>query len=194
MTTFKSYLVRDIEQLESNLDAIKEDAEFQAQFDAAAEMMVETINRGGKILLCGNGGSAADAQHIAAEFVGRYEGERRALAAIALTTDTSALTAISNDYGYEDVFARQVQGLGRAGDLLIAISTSGNSRSIIKAIRSAKALKMHTLGLTGLTGGDMCDEPDVILKVPAKRTSKIQECHILLLHSLCGCVDMALKS
>jgi D-sedoheptulose 7-phosphate isomerase len=146
-------------------------------------------------MACGNGGSAADAQHFAAELMGRFERERRELAALALTTDTSILTAIGNDYSFEDVFSKQVRGIGRADDILIAISTSGNSKNVIKAIEAAKKIGIHIIALTGNGGGKMADllnSQDLHLCVPASRTARIQETHLLLLHCLCDGVDHVL--
>jgi len=154
-----------------------------------AEMIIETLENGGKILICGNGGSAADAQHIAAEFVGRYETERRALSAIALTTDTSTLTALANDYGFERVFARQVEALGSAGDLLIALSTSGNSPNVNTAVMSARRIGCKTIGLTGSEGKKLASLCDACILVPAKRTARIQEAHITIGHIWCEIVD-----
>ncbi len=154
-----------------------------------AELILETLESGGKILICGNGGSAADAQHIAAEFVGRYETERKALPAIALTTDTSALTAIANDYGFERVFARQVEALGRTGDLLIALSTSGNSPNVNAAVMAARQIGCKTLGLTGSGGKKLASLCDACILVPAKRTARIQEAHITIAHIWCEIVD-----
>lgn len=155
----------------------------------AAQLMVQTLKEGHKILLCGNGGSAADAQHIAAELTGRYKTERRGLPAIALTTDTSALTAIANDFGYENVFSRQVEALANAGDVLIGISTSGNSTNVLLALEQAKAIGCTTIGLTGNTGGKMNALCDINLVVPSNNTPRIQEMHILFGHILCQIVD-----
>jgi D-sedoheptulose 7-phosphate isomerase len=143
------------------------------------------------VLLCGNGGSAADAQHIAAELTGRYKTQRQGLPAIALSTDTSALTAISNDYGYEKVFERQVEALAQSGDLLIGISTSGNSQNILNALQKAKALQCKTIGLSGRDGGEMNRLCDINLVVPSQDTPRIQEMHILFGHILCQIVDNA---
>jgi D-sedoheptulose 7-phosphate isomerase len=159
--------------------------------EEVARYMVETLKSGHKILLCGNGGSAADAQHIAAELTGRYKTQRKGLPAIALSTDTSALTAISNDYGYDKVFERQVEALAQAGDLLIGISTSGNSQNILNALQKAKALKCKTIGLSGRDGGEMNRLCDVNLVVPSGDTPRIQEMHILFGHILCQIVDNA---
>ncbi len=156
---------------------------------AQAEDMAERLRRGCKVLVCGNGGSAADAQHLAAELTGRYLKERRALAAIALTTDTSALTAIGNDYGYDVIFSRQVEALGRPGDLLIGISTSGNSGNVIRAVESAKAMGMRTLGLLGRDGGKLKGLVDDALVVPSTVTARIQEVHQMVYHFWCEALD-----
>jgi len=159
--------------------------------EKASKLMVSTLKNGNKILLIGNGGSAADAQHIAAELVGRYKSERGGLPAIALTTDTSALTAISNDYGYAKVFDRQVEALANEGDLLIGISTSGNSDNIISALKLANNMKCATLGMSGKGGGYMDEVCHINLVVPSDDTPRIQEMHILIGHILCQCVDDA---
>jgi D-sedoheptulose 7-phosphate isomerase len=158
----------------------------------AVALAARSLAGGGKIMLCGNGGSAADSQHIAAELVGRLQGERRALAAIALTTDSSALTAIANDYGYEQVFARQVEGLGRAGDTLVAISTSGQSPSVLAAVQAARALGIATIALAGKGGGALAPACDVALVVPSATTARIQEAHIVIGHALCFGIERAL--
>ena len=148
-----------------------------------------------KILICGNGGSAADAQHFAAEMTGRFERERMELAAIALTTDTSALTAIGNDYGFEHVFSKQVRALGRSGDVLVGISTSGNSANVIEAIKAAHERDMNVIAFTGRDGGKiaaMLRDGDVLLNVPYPRTARIQEVHIVLVHALCDAIDAML--
>jgi len=156
---------------------------------AQADDMAERLRRGGRILVCGNGGSAADAQHFAAELSGRYVKERRALAGIALTVDTSALTAIGNDYGFDQVFSRQVEALGRPGDLLVGISTSGNSPNIILAVEAAKQLGMRTLVLVGRDGGKLKDLADDALVVPSKVTARIQEIHLMTYHFWCEALD-----
>jgi D-sedoheptulose 7-phosphate isomerase len=158
---------------------------------AAANLASSILAGGHKIMLCGNGGSAADSQHIAAELIGRFERERAPMAAIALTTDTSALTAISNDYGYGQIFSRQVDGLGRRGDLLIGISTSGNSRNVIKAMEVAKRIGVHTVALVGdKPQSEMCEIADLVLAAPSINTARIQECHILMMHTLCQLVEL----
>jgi phosphoheptose isomerase len=156
---------------------------------AAAELFADTVAAGGTIFLCGNGGSAADAQHIATELTGRFVEDRRPLAAVALTTDTSALTAIGNDYGYEHVFARQVQALGRPGDLLCAISTSGDSANVLAAVDAARECGMRTIGLTGRGGGRLAAVSDVAVVVPSDTTARIQEAHIAVGHILCEAME-----
>jgi D-sedoheptulose 7-phosphate isomerase len=155
----------------------------------ACVLITDTLAHGNKVLLCGNGGSAADAQHIAAELTGRYKSERRGLPAIALTTDTSALTAIGNDYGYKRVFDRQVEALANKGDLLIGISTSGNSKNVNNALKVAKELGCRTIGLSGRDGGGMNNTCDVNVIVPSDDTPRIQEMHILIGHIMCQAVD-----
>ena len=159
--------------------------------EAAGSLIISTLKAGNKVLLFGNGGSAGDAQHIAAELTGRYKTERRGLPAIALTTDTSALTAIGNDYGYDRIFDRQVEALGQPGDLLIGISTSGNSRNVLRALAFGKDNGMNTVGLSGKGGGDMRPLCDINLIIPSDDTARIQEMHILIGHILCGMVDEA---
>ena len=157
--------------------------------ERATALVANTLQSGHKVLLCGNGGSAADAQHIAAEIVGRYKLERRGLPAIALTTDTSALTAIANDYGYDAVFARQVEALAQKGDLLIGISTSGNSENVCQALATAKEIGCQTVGLSGKEGGKMNQLCDINLVIPSSDTPRIQEMHILIGHILAQAVD-----
>jgi D-sedoheptulose 7-phosphate isomerase len=161
----------------------------------AAERMTACLFADGRILCCGNGGSAADAQHFAAEMIGRFERERPELPAIALTTDTSILTAIANDYTFDQVFARQVRGLGRRGDLLFAISTSGNSPNVVAAIEASREREMHVVALTGKGGGrigELMRDTDVHICVPHDRTSRIQEVHLLTIHCLCDAIDRTL--
>ncbi len=168
-----------------------EDAAWLDRVREAATMIDAAIKAGGKVLLAGNGGSAADAQHIAAELVGRYKLERAALPAIALTTDTSALTAIGNDYGFEHIFERQVRALGRKGDVLIAISTSGRSPNILAAIEAARAHDMRVIGFTGPKGGDMANLCDVLLAAPGTDTATIQQLHMVAAHAICDAVEQA---
>ncbi len=161
----------------------------------AGELAVKSLLDGHKILCCGNGGSAADAQHFSAELLNRFETERPSLPAIALTTDSSTLTAIGNDYNFDEIFAKQIRGLGQAGDILIAISTSGNSSNIIRAIHAAHERDLAVIALTGVDGGavaPLLGTEDVELRVPATSTARIQETHILLLHCLCDLIDYQL--
>jgi len=161
--------------------------------EAAIDLVAEALAGGRKLLLFGNGGSAADAQHLAAEFVGRLLRERRPLPAIALTTDTSALTAIANDYGYDEVFARQVRALGAPGDVALAISTSGRSPSVLRAVAACRERSIKTIGLTGGDGGQLASDVDLCLRVSASRlSSRIQETHILIGHVICELVDRRL--
>ncbi|MDP2206216.1 MAG: D-sedoheptulose 7-phosphate isomerase [Alphaproteobacteria bacterium] len=164
----------------------------QAPFTALLHEAATTIENGGKILFFGNGGSAADAQHLATELTVRYKTDRAPIAAIALTTDTSALSAIGNDFGFEYLFSRQVDALGRKGDLAIGISTSGNSANVIKALESCRAIGITTVGFTGETGGKMPALCDILLNVPCKTTARIQEMHIMLGQMLCGALEMKL--
>lgn len=155
-------------------------------------LAAQTLQNGGKIFFCGNGGSASDSQHLAAELTGRFIKDRKPLGAIALTTDTSALTSIANDYAFEEVFARQVMALGSSGDLLVGISTSGNSKNIIRAVVEARALGVRTVGLLGRDGGQLRDLCDHAIVVPSEVTARIQEAHILIGHTLCGLIEQHL--
>jgi D-sedoheptulose 7-phosphate isomerase len=177
---------------QTKLDAVEAMA---APIAAAIEAMTHCLVNGGKLLACGNGGSAADSQHFAAELIGRFEAERQELAAIALTTDSSILTSVGNDYSFNQIFARQVRGLGHAGDVLLAISTSGNSGNVIEAIRAAHEADMRIVALTGRGGGqigEMLNDDDIHLCVPADRTARIQETHLLVIHCLCDGIDALL--
>jgi D-sedoheptulose 7-phosphate isomerase len=162
---------------------------------AAVQAILASVTSGGKVLACGNGGSAADAQHFAAEFVGRYERERPELAAIALTVDTSIITAIANDYNFDAIFSKQVRALGGAGDVLLAMSTSGNSANVLAAIEAAHEREMTVVALTGRNGGKIANvlrETDVHICVPHERTARIQEVHLLVIHCICDGVDAQL--
>ena len=178
---------KTIEAHEQAVMALKEHC--LPELEKMAEICRQAIKNDHKILLCGNGGSAADSQHIAAEFVGRFVKERKGLPSIAFTTDTSILTAIGNDYGYDEVFRRQVEALGREGDVLIGISTSGNSSNIVKAFEQAKKQGVKTLALTGQKESKMSALADVTLKVPAPVTARVQECHIMIGHMICEYID-----
>jgi D-sedoheptulose 7-phosphate isomerase len=178
--------------LTDHIAAVQQLAALEPQLSELASDITESIGSGGKLMLMGNGGSAADCQHIAAELTGRFERERMGLPAIALTTDTSALTAIANDYGFDRVFARQVEALARPGDIVVGLSTSGNSVNIVEALREAKARGCTTWGFAGRDGGAMkVLLEDRILVVPSRVTARIQECHILLGHVLCDLVERA---
>lgn len=159
----------------------------------AGHLIADSLAAGGKLLVCGNGGSAADAQHIASELTGRFIKDRKPLAAISLTTDSSALTCIGNDYSFDEVFARQLRGLGRAGDVLFAISTSGNSPNVRRAAEDARAMGMQVVGLLGRDGGALKGLSDVPIVVPHDATARIQEAHILIIHTLCGLIEQELK-
>lgn len=180
-----------LDEIDSHKKTLEELKTINADVLKACEMIANTLKNGGKVLVCGNGGSAADSQHFAAELTGRYKTERSPLCGIALTTDTSAITAIGNDYGYDEVFARQVGGIGRSGDILVGISTSGNSKNILNALEVAKRLKIKTIGLSGKGGGKMNGLCDLNLVVPSNDTARIQEMHILIIHTICCAVDMA---
>lgn len=155
----------------------------------AAEAITTCLRSGGKLIAFGNGGSASDAQHLVAELVGRYLTDRQALAAVALTVNTSSLTAIANDYGFEAVFARQLQAIARNGDVVLAISTSGNSPNILLALETARRLGLPRIGLTGQSGGKLRSEVEICIAVPSTSTPRIQECHALIIHILCGAIE-----
>jgi len=162
---------------------------------AASELMTGTLSAGGRILACGNGGSAGDAQHFAAELLNRFEMERPGLAAIALTTDSSTITAIANDYSFDQIFSKQVLALGQPGDCLLAISTSGNSPNVSAAIRAAHERDLRVVALTGRDGGEIAGllhPADIEIRVPSQRTARIQEVHLLVIHCLCDCIDQRL--
>jgi len=162
--------------------------------ERAVAAMHGCLRAGGKILACGNGGSAADAQHLAAELVGRFREERQALAAIALTADTALLTALGNDYGYQRVFARQVEALAQRGDVLLAFSTSGNSANVVEAAHTARRLGCTVIGFTGAGGGELARHADVLLKAPSSTVARIQEIHTLCIHVLCESLDALIRA
>lgn len=176
-------------ELKAHLDMYAQLHSIFPQMIAVANELRATLQRGGKILIMGNGGSAADSQHIAAEIVGRYKKERRGMAAIALTTDTSILTSVGNDYGYDYIFARQIEGLCRPEDAVIGITTSGNSKNVVNAIIEANAIGATTIGLTGGTGGKLLELCKFNLVMPSNDTPRIQEAHIFVGHSLCGMIE-----
>jgi D-sedoheptulose 7-phosphate isomerase len=158
----------------------------------AARLIIQCLQSGGKLLFFGNGGSAADAQHLAAEFVGRFVRERVGLPAIALTTDSSILTAVGNDYGFEQVFARQIQALARPGDVAVAITTSGNSPNVLEGVKAARKAEATTIGLSGKDGGFLAKEVDIVITIASKSTARIQECHIAVGHLLCELAEEGL--
>ena len=188
----KTFIRKQIEETARISDQMANDDQLVAMLEVAAQACIDCYRSGGKILLAGNGGSAADAQHIAGEFVSRFAFDRPGLPAIALTTDTSILTAIGNDYGYEMLFARQVQAHGQKGDVFIAYSTSGQSSNILVALKEARAQGLITVGLTGNRGGPMQELCDYVLEVPSSQTPKIQEGHIVIGHIICGLVESAI--
>ncbi len=171
-----------IKTLQQHIDCFTQLQALASPVQQVGHVLAATIGNQRKILICGNGGSAADAQHFAAELIGRFEQERSAWPAIAMTTDTSILTAVGNDYGFEDLFARQVQGLGQTGDALIGISTSGNSENVLRAVSQAKDRGMHTVGLLGRDGGRLLSHVDSSIVVDGENTARVQEAHIFVLH------------
>lgn len=180
---------KSIESTRDTMNLVLQDTALLQNVERAGLLCVEALKAGKKVMLAGNGGSAADSQHIAAELVSRLNYDRPGLAAVALTTDTSALTAIGNDYGYEQVFSRQLEAIGQKGDVLIAISTSGNSPNILRVIEAAKQRGVHTIGMTGKSGGKMMGQCDIMLAMPSGHTPHVQECHITLGHIICQIVE-----
>ncbi|MBN9542529.1 MAG: D-sedoheptulose 7-phosphate isomerase [Alphaproteobacteria bacterium] len=174
-----SYLINQVAQSEEIINTASQ----------IADEIIASLEDGGKIIFAGNGGSAADSQHLAAEFVSKLCTDRNPLPGIAITTDTSAITAIGNDYGYEQIFARQLQAIGKSGDIFFAITTSGNSKNIIEAIKVAKKMGIKVIGLTGATGGAIANMCDYIIKIPSPDTAKVQECHIMIGHIICMIVE-----
>ena len=177
------------ESIEEHKAAVMATERLESELVAISKIITQSMNDGGTLFLCGNGGSAADSQHIAAEFTGRFVKDRAPLRAIALTTDTSALTCITNDYSYDEVFSRQLLGLARKGDVLIGISTSGNSTNVVSAIEASKSIGVTSIGFLGRDGGELKDLCDVSCTVEHSSTARIQECHILLLHILVGLIE-----
>ena len=180
--------------IDAHIEVITSIRPMTPAIEALGHKLTESIQKGHKVLFVGNGGSAADAQHLAAEIVGRFEKDRSGLAAIALTTDSSTLTSIANDYGFDSIFSRQVEALGHEGDVLVAISTSGNSPNILKAVEAAKVKGLITIGLLGKTGGKVKEQVDHSLVIPSDNTARIQEAHILIGHILCQLVEESLFS
>ena len=189
MTQYTAHITREIQESISVKTELGRAA--TEQIAAAASAIVTCLRVGGKLIVLGNGGSASDAQHMVAELVGRYAVKRQALAAIALTTNSSSLTAIANDFGFEEIFARQLEALAKPQDVVIAISTSGNSPNVLRAMETAKALGLKKIGLTGNDGGKLRDLVDTCVIVPSDSTPRIQEAHTLIIHILCGIVENA---
>lgn len=185
----KKFVRQQMQNTLSTIESVLRDETLTSTILSVAERIAQSLQRGGKLMVVGNGGSAADAQHLAAEFISRLTRDRPALHAIALTTDSSILTAIGNDYGYENVFSRQIEAIGRSGDVLLAISTSGNSPNILKALERCATHGVYSIGLTGGSGGKMKDLCDSILIAPSAITQNIQEAHLMIEHILCGLVE-----
>ena len=185
----KEFVEKSFDEISENFIRIKTLAPVVSEI---AQVWIEALQNGNKVIFCGNGGSAADSQHLSAELMGRYKFDRDPLSALSLTTDTSALTAIGNDYGYENVFSRPLKGIGKKGDVLVGISTSGNSRNVLEAFKTAKAMGIRTVAFTGRGGGKMKEDADICLNVPAAATNSIQEMHIACGHIICGIVEAAM--
>jgi len=189
MENINSHILNQIQASIEIKKMILNNSQFINLLTLISEKAIEIYNNNKKILIAGNGGSAADAQHLAGELVSRFYFDRPALSAIALTTDTSILTSIGNDYGYEHIFSRQIEAVGQKGDMFIGISTSGNSPNIIKALEICKAKEIKTVGLTGQTGGEMASLCDYCIKIPSDETPRIQECHIMIGHIICSIIE-----
>jgi D-sedoheptulose 7-phosphate isomerase len=186
---FQQRAIRSIRESIATKESLLRSAEIVATIVRVSEVLIESLQAGNKLFTCGNGGSAADAQHIAAEFVGRFAFDRPGLPALALSVNTSCLTAIGNDYGFDLVFARQIEALGRRGDVVIGISTSGNSLNIVQALSAGRKMGLHTVALTGSNGGKLKDAVDYCICAPSKETPRIQECHILVGHIIAQLVE-----
>lgn len=193
-TTARESLQPILREASEALLSTLNDRSLENRLQEIYELVLQTLKDGKKILICGNGGSAAEAQHIAAEFVGRFKKDRSGWPSVALTTDTSILTAISNDYSFEEIFARQVEALGDAGDLLILLSTGGSSPNCVRACRKAKTLGVRTAAFTGKGGGELKDLADLSFIVPSKATAHIQEVHLVVLHAICERVEEVLSA
>jgi len=189
---FQQQVVSSIRESIAAKERLLNSPDVVAAIARVSEVMVQALQRGNKVMLFGNGGSAADAQHIAAELVGRFAFDRPALPALALSVNSSCVTAIGNDYGFDLVFSRQIEALGRAGDVAVGISTSGNSPNVIRGLSVARKLGLHTVALAGCTGGKMKDEADHCICAPSKETPRIQECHILIGHVISELVEQAI--
>ena len=188
----KKYILDTFAEALENYKLISNNKKIIDTLESVTELSAEALLNGNKLIFAGNGGSAADAQHISAEFIARFEKKRPSLAAISLSTNISTLTAISNDYGFDDIFSRQISSIALEGDIFFAISTSGNSQNIINSVEVAKKRKIITIGLTGLNKGKINNICDYIIEIPSKKTSRIQEGHILIGHTLCGLIEKKL--
>jgi len=188
VSTLAAGIVEQLRQARVRLAALESEV---PSIVSAAEMLIACFRGGKKVIFCGNGGSAADSQHLAAEFMGRYLRDRKPLPSLSLTVDTSALTAIGNDYGYEHVFSRQLRGIGQRDDVLVGISTSGNSANVVHAFGVAREIGVRTIAMTGQGGGKLAELADLAIRVPSTRTNEIQEMHITIGHMLCGFVEEA---
>lgn len=188
-----SYIRENIQESIIAKEKLLHDETLIGMIEQVAQVCICAYLRGNKLLMCGNGGSASDALHMAGELVGRYQMERAGIAAVVLNANPTVMTAIANDYEYENVFSKQVAALGKEGDVLIGISTSGNSANVINALQEAKKQNIHTIGLTGFTGGKIKLMADYLLNVPSENTPRIQEMHILLIHTLCGLIEKGLQ-
>lgn len=188
-----NYIRENIQESIMTKERLLRDEALIGTIEQVAQTCICAYLRGNKLLICGNGGSASDALHMAGELVGRYQMERRGIAAIVLNANPTVMTAIANDYEYENIFSKQVAALGKEGDVLIGISTSGNSANVINALQEAKKQNIHTIGLTGFTGGKIKLVADCLLNVPSENTPRIQEMHILLIHTLCGLIEKGLQ-
>lgn len=188
----KDYIQNSFKDSASNLMKLAESKEVQTQLATAAEWIIESVKKGGKLLIAGNGGSAADAQHIAAELVAKLSRDRTSIAALALTVDTSLLTAVGNDYGYDFVYDRQLQGLAQSNDVFLAITTSGNSKNILKALERAQQKKIKSILLSGFEGGKAKAVADLSILAPGKHTAEIQEAHMAIYHTLCFMIEKSL--
>lgn len=191
-TLLNDFISKEFGQTSLNMAAMQGDAALHRDMERVVDACLGCLRDGGKILFAGNGGSAADSQHLAGEMVSRFNYDRPGLSAFALSTDTSVLTAIGNDYGYELLFARQIEAVGKVGDVFIGISTSGRSPNILKALATARSMGLITVGLTGRKGGDLPPLCDYCLYAPADETPRIQECHIAIGHTICAMIEMAM--
>jgi D-sedoheptulose 7-phosphate isomerase len=188
----KNKIIEEIFSTKSMIEVMLKDEALISTIERVVQQCIACLKRGGKILLAGNGGSAADAQHIAAEFVSRFAFDRPGLSAVALTTDTSILTAVGNDYGYDKLFSRQIQAIGRAGDIFMGYTTSGRSKNILNAFEEARIQGLVTIGLSGKNGGEIIELCDFLIEIPSQSTPKIQEGHLIVGHLVCGLVESAI--